>query len=1613
MIKKLTLPLFLLCLPAAAYAADKPLTLSGGSGTAEDPYLMSTKADFIELATACNTPEGTATNGNTASHYSGVHFLMTADIDFTGDTDFKGIAVAPIQYSSATSWKFQGVFDGGGHTVSGLELEGIVFDTEGKAQSGGANRSRNNVGLFGCLEGATVRNLNIAADCRFSGYDYVGSIAGYLEKGSVIENCTSLAAVDCYDSYGGGIAGRVNATTSMPTQITGCMFGGTVRVCNNNVGGITGYSGNANVTISGCVNTGAVIASSFNAIKADGIQYTAGGIAGGFTGKMTDCFNAGPVTATQKNAGGLVGNYTGTSSTITSCISLGSVTCPDLVTRGILAGAASGKFVDCAFDAQMWGEYPAAHKTFEGATGMTTAALTAGTAIEGYSAEKWTFESGFYPRPAGRDNEIIRRAAATYLLFPEGQSALDFKTSAKISTAMAGITATVTEGADHFSVEGTTLSATNLENIEQGVVTLANGNFKLPVALVAVPTFFTGTGTAEDPYIIDSKKALMGLAQLCNGVQMKHFAGEYFKQTADIDLTGETGFIGIGVTPQYASAANMLHFFSGTYDGGGHTISGVSIDGTVADETGKIQSMKSYASAGLFGAARLGAVIKGVNLDATCSITGYNNVGGIVGECGEDVTISDCSSAANITAYGRYAGGIVAHITVGSNNYLLDNVAISRCGYYGTLRSADSYVGGIAGYNAAVITDCVNGGAISIEKLSEFITPASSAYAGGIAGYSAGKILRGMNIGTVTADNRYVGGITGQNTTAQKRGDLTGCINAGQIVSAATSDVGAIVGNENVSSSYSPKLDNNWFDQQYSGFQASGSSKVYISAAPATTAELTAGTALEGTEGLSLAAGRYPLPEPLAASEPALRAVSTFMNLLEGESLVNFTQGTLATAMPLTAEVLDGAATFSVADGKVTAAPVQEITPGAVSIACSGYNRRLALKTLPGILPGNGTMTTPYLVASEADLTTLANAINDSGFDYAGRYFEQTADIDFTDCTLVPVGNLTTAFNGIYDGKGHSVSNIKNPAPADVMQRDRAIFGNVGTQGIIRDVHLKTSDIRGNLNTGGIVAILSGRVENCSVGEGCIIYSIPSTIDTSNPPVHNGTFAGGIAARVTAGAVITGCVNHGKVLADNSAAGITGGNTAGESALIENCQNYGEIGGVMDPLELFSGYAMTGGIAGRLSGTIRNCSHHGRAVATQVNDAGGILGYAYGGTLVEDCVNEGSVEVNWLYGGGIIGCTDASVTADKPVTVKRCANHGVVNVSAMSGGIIGLAKANTVITDCWNTHDIANREGASAGGIVGESEGAVTVTGCWNKGAINANRGAAGIVGEAMTDGLEVTRCFNTGEISVTTATETVKPEGAAGIANSYYQTPFTVTSCYNVGAVKGYDYVGGISGKAYGATITDCYNTGAVTSDRTAGNIIGFNTGSTVTNCYVADTCPELAPDNTEGVTRVSEAALMTAELGDSYVYAAACLPRLTGLELVPEAVINSARYLLSDGDTPDNVASVVKLAEIDGLVWTAEGPVELKGSDAVPTDLGEFTLTATFDELTRAYKFTSTYDPVAAGIGDIAADGTEIIGWTDLSGRTIGRPAPGTVAIALLRKPSGQTAAIKVLVK
>ena len=127
--------------------------------------------------------------------------------------------------------------------------------------------------------------------------------------------------------------------------------------------------------------------------------------------------------------------------------------------------------------------------------------------------------------------------------------------------------------------------------------------FCVPMGVFAAeaPSFSGGTGTQGDPWLIASQADLTALAEFLNSGNAATFDtenagvgnchGYYFKQTADIDLTGVT-WEPIGYSGSY--------YFAGNYDGGGHSI-------TNAVSTGKVDP-DGYATAGIFGWVAFGSV---------------------------------------------------------------------------------------------------------------------------------------------------------------------------------------------------------------------------------------------------------------------------------------------------------------------------------------------------------------------------------------------------------------------------------------------------------------------------------------------------------------------------------------------------------------------------------------------------------------------------------------------------------------------------------------------------------------------------------------------------------------------------------------------------------------------------------------------------------------------------------------------------------------------------------------------------------------------------------------------------------------------------------------------
>ena len=150
-------------------------------------------------------------------------------------------------------------------------------------------------------------------------------------------------------------------------------------------------------------------------------------------------------------------------------------------------------------------------------------------------------------------------------------------------------------------------------------------------------TIFNTGDDADHAYIIDSKVLLDLLSHRVNAGNT--YQGKYFKLGADItyDKNTENNFTPIGKSGRP---------FKGTFDGNGKTIKGLNINLSTTDYVG------------LFGNASA-ATIKNLKLDDS-TITGYENVGGIVGIGSTSTTVENCAVTSTVTVSGdTHVGGIV------------------------------------------------------------------------------------------------------------------------------------------------------------------------------------------------------------------------------------------------------------------------------------------------------------------------------------------------------------------------------------------------------------------------------------------------------------------------------------------------------------------------------------------------------------------------------------------------------------------------------------------------------------------------------------------------------------------------------------------------------------------------------------------------------------------------------------------------------------------------------------------------------------------------------------------------------------------------------------------
>lgn len=354
----------------------------------QEPFVevrgISSGQDLADFAAAVNSGSSLErwTDGNN-------EVVLLSDIDMTGITWTPAGVVTGSTISNSTLTfgegnPFKGVFNGNGHTISNLSM------VAGSSQI---------FGLFGALDGASVKNLNLDSSCTllidnkklsagsvygfiagmmqnstvenvtvagtipesnvmYDGKKYIsciGGIVGYA-SGSVIRNCTFSGAIakmgsNIYDnSLGSGVAGILGfakGTSSNPTNLENCVHAGYICALTNRVAGVLA-STTGNFILKGCANRG-VVHADVSLAKAAG--WSSGLRVGGVlafnsntktanVATIEDCTNSGTVVC-QGDAKTIVGGLEGNPRChkLINCVNSGTV----ISTGGCIAGLLVGQ----------------------------------------------------------------------------------------------------------------------------------------------------------------------------------------------------------------------------------------------------------------------------------------------------------------------------------------------------------------------------------------------------------------------------------------------------------------------------------------------------------------------------------------------------------------------------------------------------------------------------------------------------------------------------------------------------------------------------------------------------------------------------------------------------------------------------------------------------------------------------------------------------------------------------------------------------------------------------------------------------------------------------------------------------------------------------------------------------------------------------------------------------------------------------------------------------------------------------------------------------------------------------------------------------------------------
>ncbi|MBS6749585.1 MAG: S-layer homology domain-containing protein [Firmicutes bacterium] len=610
-----------------------------------------------------------------------------------------------------------------------------------------------------------------------------------------------------------------------------------------------------------------------------------------------------------------------------------------------------------------------------------------------------------------------------------------------------------------------------------------------------------GDGTAENPYQIGSAAELYWFAKTVN-------EGDYDANAVltdnitinenvlnDGSLNTNSSFREWTPIGEYGTYGEKA--YTGTFDGRGHTISGLYYNGSGyyvglfgrVDSDGRVQKVNvadsyisnsyRYGNVGGVCGINYGGTITNCSFDGTVtgSVTG-TYVGGVCGY--NSGMITNCSNAGSVT--GDSVGGVC-----GINN----GGTITNC--YNTGSVTGTYTGGVCGESNGTITNCCNTGTVK-----------GSLDTGGVCGNNVGTITNCCNTGDVTGTS-VVGGVCGYNS-----GDTISCYNTGSVTGSETSTfVGGVCGRNGgtITSCY-------WLSNT-------------------------------ATRGIGMGSNTATNDEDKTTGEFASGEVAWLLNQgqANGPWRQNLSSGEDADEYP----VLDAAKTDTIVHKNSTGYENSVHYFGGNGICIKNDCSACQPATLDGDV---------YKISSVGQLYWFAQLVNEGDYD---AHAELTNDITINENVLndgslntnssfrewTPIGtNPNSAYTGTFDGNDFTISGLYYNGSGKYV----GLFGYVGSGGQVKNVNIVDSSLNSSnwmVSVGGVCGYNNeGTITNCSFA-GTVTGSV------------TGTYVGGVCGCNYNG-TITNCCNTGSVTGTGNVGGVCGNNDRGT---ITNCCNTGSVTG--------------------------------------------------------------------------------------------------------------------------------------------------------------------------------------------------------------------------------------------------------------------------------------------------------------------------------------------------------------------------------------------------------------------------------------------------------------------